>query len=76
LNRHSKDLPERDVSFQQLARNLHLARLEELPKKLANALELRTKHEQRRTEWLADKEAFEEALRAEKEDAERLLKPS
>jgi len=76
LNRHSKDLPERDVSFQKLARNLHLARLEELPKKLSNAMALRIKQEERRAAWLADKEGFEEALRAEKEDAERLLKPS
>jgi len=76
LDRHSKDLPERDVSFQKLARNLHLARLEELPKKLSNAMDLRKKQEERRAAWLADKEAFEDALRVEKEDAERLLKPS
>jgi len=76
LNRHIKDLPERDVSFQKLARNLHLARLEELPKKLTNAINQRNKQEERRAAWLADKAAFEDALRIEKEDAERLLKPS
>lgn len=76
LNRHIKDLPERDVSFQKLARNLHLARLEELPKKLSNAMDQRNKQEERRAAWLADKEGFEEALRVEKEDAERLLKSS
>ena len=76
LNRHIKDLPERDVSFQKLARNLHLARLEELPKKLSRAIELRKKHEERASAWLADKEGFEEALRVEREDAQRLLKPS
>ena len=76
LNRHIKDLPERDVSFQKLARNLHLARLEELPKKLNNAIELRQKFQARRAEWLADKAAYEDALRIEREDAERLLKQS
>ena len=76
LNRHIDDLPERDVSFQKLARNLHLARLEELPKKLENAVERRKVQEARRAEWLADKASFEEALRIEKQDAERLLKSS
>jgi len=76
LNRHIKDLPERDVSFQKLARNLHLARLEELPKKLSNTMDQRKKQEERKAAWLADKEGFEEALRVEKEDAERLLNQS
>ncbi|MFT7372966.1 MAG: hypothetical protein ACI9T9_001660 [Oleiphilaceae bacterium] len=76
LNRHINDLPERDVSFQKLARNLHLARLEELPKKLTNAMERRKAQEARRAAWLADKTSFEEALRIEKEDAEILLKSS
>ncbi len=73
LNRHSTDLPERDYHFQVLARNLHLAQLEELPKKLQNALENKARFEQRRNEWLADKSAYEAQLQSEREEALRAL---
>ena len=59
LEKYRDVLPENDVSFQILARNLNLAKLEELPRKLARSIELREKHLQRREEWLADKETFE-----------------
>ncbi len=73
LNRHSTDLPERDYHFQILARNVHLAQLEELPQKLQQALENRERFEQRRSEWLANKSAFESQLHAEREAALRDL---
>jgi len=73
LEKYHTVLPEKDVGFQKLARNLNLAKLEELPRKLARSLELREQHVKRREEWLADKETFEANLQAEKEDAERLL---
>ena len=71
LEKYRHVLPEQDVSFQILARNLNLAKLEELPRKLARSIELHEKHIQRREEWLADKETFEANLQAEK--AERML---
>jgi len=73
LNRHSKDLPEEAYGLQTLARNLHLARLEEIPGKLNNAVERRNKHVARREVWLADKEGFEANLSAEREEARRAL---
>jgi hypothetical protein len=73
LNRHSKDLPERDYHFQVLARNIHLVQLEELPKKLQKALENRADFQKRRNEWLADKTAYESQLQAEREEALRAL---
>jgi len=73
LNRHSKDLPEEAYGLQTLARNLHLARLEEIPGKLNNALERRNSHITRREVWLADKEGFESNLSAEREEALRAL---
>lgn len=73
LNRHSKDLPERDYHFQILARNIHLAQLEELPRKLQNALDNRDAFESRRSEWLADKSAYETQLHAEREEALRAM---
>ena len=59
---HYRDvLPERDVRLLELARELHLARLEELPRNLSDALERREAHEKARQAWLADQERFEGA---------------
>lgn len=76
LDRHGFDIPEKDYSFQTLARNLHLAKLEEIPKQLARAIELKNAHEARKKEWLADKEAFETNLRIQREEALRALNGS
>ena len=73
LNRYSTVLPEEAYGLQTFARNLHLAQLEEIPRKLAAALERQNKHEERRNAWLGDKEAFEANLNAEKEEAQRAL---
>ena len=57
---HYRDvLPERDVGLLELARELHLARLEELPRNLSDALERREAHEKARQAWLADQERFQ-----------------
>jgi hypothetical protein len=56
---HYRDvLPERDLGLLELARELHLARLEELPRNLSDALERREAHEKARQAWLADQERF------------------
>jgi hypothetical protein len=57
---HYRDvLPERDVGLLELARELHLARLEELPRNLSDALERREAQEKARQAWLADQERFQ-----------------
>jgi len=73
LDRYSTVLPDEAYGLQTLARNLHLAQLEEIPRKLAIALELQKSHEKRRNDWLADKEAFEANLSFEREEAQRAL---
>jgi hypothetical protein len=60
LDHYGDVLPERDVRLLELARELHLARLEELPRNLSDALERREAHEKARQAWLADQERFEE----------------
>ena len=53
-------LPERDLRLLELARELHLARLEEYPRNLSDALERREAHEAARRAWLEDQARFEE----------------
>jgi hypothetical protein len=57
---HYRDvLPERDVGLLELARELHLARLEEYPRNLSDALERREAHEAARRAWLEEQAQFE-----------------
>ena len=58
LDRYRDVLPEQDVGLLELARTLHRARLEELPRRLAEAIERRDAHEIVREQWLADQAAF------------------
>lgn len=60
LDHYGSVLPERDVGLLELARKLHLARLEEMPARLAEALERRAQHEEKRAKWLAEEQAFRE----------------
>lgn len=71
LNRYGAVMPERGRHLQTFARNLNLVQLQELPKKLQNALESRDAFLQRRNEWLADKQAYEAKLAQEREAALR-----
>lgn len=58
LDHYEDDLPERDVGLLQLARRLHLARLEEIPRKVEEALERKRQQDAARKAWLADEAAF------------------
>ncbi|MEZ4217298.1 MAG: hypothetical protein R3E88_12520 [Myxococcota bacterium] len=60
LDRYRDVLPERDVGLLELARTLHLARLEEMPARLSEALERRRLHEEERLRWLEEERAFRE----------------
>jgi hypothetical protein len=48
------------VGLLALARRLHLARLEELPRDLSDALVRREAHEQARLDWLEQQRLFED----------------
>jgi hypothetical protein len=59
LDHYGEVLPERDVGLLELAREMHLARLEEIPRKLSEALERREAHETARQAWLEEQARFE-----------------
>ncbi|TNC80402.1 MAG: hypothetical protein C9356_14180 [Oleiphilus sp.] len=73
LNKHGSDLPETDYGMQNLGRKLHLARLQDIPGQLARALENRENFLSRKSEWLADKDAYEAKLRQERDAALKKL---
>jgi hypothetical protein len=52
-------LPERDLGLLDLAVRLHQARLEEIPRRLAEALERKQRQDRLREAWLEDQAAFE-----------------
>jgi hypothetical protein len=59
LDHYGKQLPERDVALLELARRLHLARIEELPRKQEEAFERKQKQDAAREAWHRDQQAFE-----------------
>lgn len=60
LLRHGGSLPPRDVALLKLAVEMHVARLEELPRQLADAHARRDAHDATRRAWLEQQRAFEE----------------
>lgn len=58
LDHYGDVLPERDVSLLQLARRLHLARLEEIPRNLEQALQRKAQQDEARARWQAEERAF------------------
>jgi hypothetical protein len=54
LDHHRDDIPERDVGLLELARRMHLKRLEEMPRKMAEAFERKRKQDAAREAWLAE----------------------
>lgn len=58
LDHYGDALPERDVSLLQLARRLHLARLEEIPRHLEQALQRKAEQDEARARWQAEERAF------------------
>jgi hypothetical protein len=59
LDHYEEQLPERDVGLLHLARRLHLARLEEIPRKIEEALERKRQQDEAREAWLKDQAQFE-----------------
>lgn len=60
IENYGQVLPERDLRLLELARTLHLARLEQLPRDLALALERRDAHQKVRDAWLAGEAEFQD----------------
>jgi len=58
LDHYREDLPARDVALLELARRLHLKRLEEVPRKIEEAFERKRQQDAAREAWLADEKAF------------------
>jgi hypothetical protein len=58
LDNHRAELPERDVAMIELARRMHLARLEEIPRQVQEARERKRKQDEARAAWLADEAEF------------------
>ncbi len=59
LEAYGDVLPERDRGFVALARDMHRARLEEIPRHLREALDRRNAHAAAREAWLAEEALFE-----------------
>jgi hypothetical protein len=59
LTHYGDVIPKRDAALLKLAGEMHLAKLEEIPRKQAEAHERRKQHEAVRQAWLAEQKAFE-----------------
>jgi hypothetical protein len=55
---HANEVPRSAVGALKLAGEMHLARLEEIPRKIAEAKERHAAHEKARQEWLAEQQRF------------------
>jgi hypothetical protein len=54
LDHYRDEIPERDVALLELARRLHLKRLEEMPRKMTEAFERKREQDAAREAWLAE----------------------
>src|SRR5574337_865510 len=59
LDHYGDQVPERDIGLLLLAKRLNLARLEEIPRKIADALDRKSKQDAARAAWLADQAQFD-----------------
>ena len=58
LLKYARQLPERDLSLLKLALDMHLRRLEEIPRQIVEAHERHAAHDAARRAWLEDQKAF------------------
>jgi hypothetical protein len=57
-----EELPDQDAGLLKLAVELNLARLEEIPRRIADAHERRKAHDAARRAWLEEQKAFDEKI--------------
>lgn len=58
LDHYGETLPERDVGLLELARRLHAARVQEIPRKVEEAIERKRQQDEARAAWRAAEEEF------------------
>lgn len=58
LDHYREQIPERDIGLLELARRLNQARLEEIPRKVEEALERKRQQDEARRAWLAEEAEF------------------
>ena len=71
LESYGDVLPARDVGLLDLSVKMHHARLQQMPRRLTEALERKHEQDRLREAWLADEAAFEQAQSEEVERARR-----
>jgi hypothetical protein len=59
LDHYREQLPERDIGLIELARRLHYARLEEIPRRIEEALARKREQDEARRAWLAGEAEFQ-----------------
>lgn len=69
LEHHVGELTDQDHGLLLVARKLHLARLEEIPRRIQEARERKARQDEARRAWLEDQRAFEAGLEAEAAEA-------
>ena len=62
LDHYGDVLPARDKGLLEFSVTMHQARLQQMPRRLVEALERKDKQDRLREAWLADEAAFEQAL--------------
>lgn len=68
LKEYGEVLPERDVGLLELAVKMHHARLQQMPRRVAEAHARKQKQDRLREAWLADEEAFRQSIGASAKD--------
>ena len=71
LEHHVAELTDQDHGLLLVARKLHLARLEEIPRRIQEARERKAAQDEARRAWREDQEAFEAGVEAEAVEAAR-----
>ena len=71
LEQYGQVLPPRDVGLLELSADMHRARLQSMPRRVAEAIERKSRQDRLRAEWLADEAAFEQRQAEEVERAQR-----
>ena len=70
LERYGSELTDQDQTLLHVARRLHLARLEEIPRRLQEARERKAVQDEARRKWLEDEQAFQSDSESPPGDAE------
>lgn len=71
LDDYGNVLPDRDVGLLELSLKMHHARLQQMPRRVTEALERKQRQDGLREAWLADEKAFEQAQADEAQRARR-----